>query len=823
MTDIQAPTGEVADEVLNGMWPQWSESAYNDKAQAMLQLASQTQRKAQSAQRTAQYTDENMAGKAYNAILTELQLRTNEYVVHSEECARSAGWLKNMASAIQATKTAMVQAVESHQQPHADYKEAMSKAAGARGGDIVRAAAKAKHQADLVRAQSLVVDAAGTMESALDTGQAALAADSVPGPPNGTPAVPEEDQVDPRAEGHDMPAGDPTLTTSPAPTSTGASGSTPAGSGTTTGGSGGGQAPAAATPTLPTEMFAAPAAPAAPLDAAAAPAAAAAAPATDAAADAMPMSGMPMGGMPMQPQMPAGGAGQTPGNDLAKTVGDTVTKLAGKDGGGTPVSEAALSKLLDAQGDAGAAGGEGDGGHSGDKASGDDPDKLPEGVDPLKKVFGEDTGPGAGAGATAQAQGKLDPYSAANQNPGLNSPPTPSHLVAPSPAAPVITAAPSAPVSAPMTELSADENFAAPQQHPASVSDAVTTHPSAGPAAGATAPPPGAGPGANPGGGPAGGQPLGAYNPTMMGSPAPMAPMAPMGPMGAMGAMGGMMPPGGGGVGSAAPVLAAAVPAAAVAEAATSARRRAPEVPTRLSSLPPEHAAAEHHLAGLVRVYGQRGWPTAVLAIACLEGQGGVRYLLATADGVSLVPLGVPLPGGVELLSAQPLSGSFAADWSGHIHPARKLAAWANENPDAGRLVYLVSNDTSGVPAVAGAVIEVRQTQVERAGMGGGSPATLPRTALTVGPISAARADAALEAFANAWGITDATADDWRVAPGRLWAARWDRDRPADYPAILATYLYVEGLEAARQGRGADAAFSASALSVVRPYDWVAA
>ena len=89
--------------------------------------------------------------------------------------------------------------------------------------------------------------------------------------------------------------------------------------------------------------------------------------------------------------------------------------------------------------------------------------------------------------------------------------------------------------------------------------------------------------------------------------------------------------------------------------------------------------------------------------------------------------------------------------------------------------------------------------------------------------ISAEKAAGALQAFGQAWGITDATADDWLTAPGRLWASRWDRDRPDDYPAIIATYLYVEGLEALRQGREADAAYSASALATVRPYDWVAA
>ncbi|TXI64294.1 MAG: hypothetical protein E6Q55_06445, partial [Mycolicibacterium mageritense] len=321
MPDVQKPTGEVADEVLNGMWPQWSESAFYDKAQAMLQLASETQRKAQSTQRTAQYTEENMAGQAYNAILTQLKLRTNEYTVHSDECARSAGWLKNMGDAIHATKTAMTQAVESHNQPHADYEEAMKKGVR-RGGDAIRSSAIAKHKTDLLRAQSLVVDASGTMESAIDTGQAALAADDVPAPPHGTPAIPEErEDTGPGAEG--MPQTDPTATApTPGTTTTAGGGAGTTGGGSSSSGSGGSvpQAPAAA---LPPEMFAAPAA-AAPAEAmSGSPASSPAASPAD-AAGGMPMSGMPMSGMPMQPpQMPAaGGAGQTPGNDLAKTVGD---------------------------------------------------------------------------------------------------------------------------------------------------------------------------------------------------------------------------------------------------------------------------------------------------------------------------------------------------------------------------------------------------------------------------------------------------------------------------------------------------------------------
>lgn len=797
MPDIPKPTGTAAEEVMGENWPEWSESNYAAKAQTLLAMASNAQKNAQTTSATATYTGQETDGKAYNKILEDLHLKKNEFTVYADEFAKAAGWVTHMGEQIAATKKKIVAEVKAHE------------ANCITGKTIDNMADMLKESQDVATHKANVVAAMAALETEFTAGEAACAADVIGAPPGGTPAIPEE--IDPQSLPPGMPGTDPTAG-APTPGTTTPGGG---GAGTTGGGSTAAPAPAAA---LPPEMFAAPAAPAAAAPAEAlsgSPASSPAAAPAEAAGGGMPMSGMPMGGMPMQPpQMPAGGAGagQTPGNDLAKTVGDTVSKLARPDG--TPVSEAALSKLLDAQGD-----GTGEGGPGGEKgANGEDPDKLPEGVDPLEKVFGNEPGAGGNSGVTAQERGALDPYSSANQNPSLNNP-TPPHLASPSPAAPVITPAPSAPTSAPMTELSADPNYIGAQQHqaPALSPESVTTHPSAG--AGSPAP---AGPGpagANPGGGPQPGQALGAYNPGAMGSPAPMAPM----PMGGMGAMGGMMPPPAGGGGAAAPVLAAAVPAAAVAEAATSGRRRSPEIPTRLSSLPPEHAAAEHHLAALVRVFTQRNWPTAVLAIACVEGQHGVRYLLATADGVSLVPLGVPLPGGVELLSSQPLSGSFTADWSGHVHPARKLAAWASEHPEAGRLVYLVSNDASGVPAVAGKVIEVRQTQAERSGMGGGSPAILPRTSLAADTIPAAKAEAALEAFANAWGISDATADDWRVAPGRLWAARWDRDRPADYPAILATYLYVEGLEAVREGRAADAAFSASALATVRPYDWVAA
>ncbi len=784
MGDVEKPSGTAATEVMGEAWPPESESAYFAKATQCLAAAAREQKAAQTSTHAATYTDQEADGRAYNKLAEELHIRAHASTVSAEKWAALSGWAKHMGELIQSTKTKIAAEVKAHE------------AVCVTGKSLTSTADVMKESGDVSTRKTAIATAMTTLETDLTAAETSCASDVIPAPPGGTPKIPEhvpgEDASLPNA-----PATDPTTASSGGVTGGAGTGS-PSASAPSGAGAPGGGAPAQP---LPPSAFAAPPAAATP------PASAAPAGATPAAAESpgggMPMSGMPMSGMPQMPQMqppqmPSGG--QTPGADVAKTVGDTVSKLAGKDGG-TPVSEATLDKLLGAQG--------GDG-HDGK----DDPAKAPSGTDPLAKVFGNQDGAPTGAKAQAHA---LDPYTAANQNPSLNNPP--AHLQSPSPAAPVVTAAPAGPVSAPMTELSADENYPGPQQHPTapSPSDAVTTHPSAGPAAPPASPVAPGAPAA-----PSGPQPapsLGAYNPAALGTPAPM-PMAPMGPMGAP--MGGMMaPPAAGGGGAAAPVLAAAVPAAVV-EAAASGRRRGAEL-TRVTSLPPEHATAERHLAGLLRVFTQRGWATAILAIACLEGQAGVRYLLATADGLSLVPLGVPLPGGVELLSEQPLSPSFAADWSGHVHPARKLAAWASEHPEAGRLVYLVSNDSAGVPAVAGAVVEVRQTQAERSGLAGGSPATLPRTALAAETIPASKAAAALDAFGQAWGIADATADDWRTAPGRLWTSRWDRDRPDDYPAILATFLYVEGLEALREGREADAAYSASALAAVRPYDWVAA
>lgn len=550
----------------------------------------------------------------------------------------------------------------------------------------------------------------------------------------------------------------------------------------------------------------------------------------------MPMGGSPMGGMqpPQMPQMPqgAGGGAGGPVGEVAKPVSDMVSKLAGKDGGGaggTPVSGETLDKLLAAQGGGGAGG---DQQAPGDEGAGvGDDGKAGDGKD---DHLGGDPKKGEGAGSHNQVTGvkaPSDTYSSANTNPALNNPGA-AHGGAPSPAAPVMTAPPVS-VSAPMTELSADDNVpAAPVQHasaqvqPPTVDNAgLHTHTAAAGITGPGAtPPPSPTPGAQAQGGL-----LGAY-PAPGGMPGPTPPMGGMPMMPPMGGMGG----GGGGGGSVSPVL-AAVPAAIGGAVVAREAHREPQgdAPVeRILALPPEHALAESHLAGLAKVFRTRGWESERIAVGVfMDGtvlQPRLRYIIATSDGLSLIPLGIATPAGVELLSQQKVRSSFTSDWSGNDHPGRKLAALGSQySQDVGRLLYLVSTDSDAVqsPGRCGEVTEVYQTAAETTGLirdNRATSAVAPRTEIVRGlPIRDEQAEEALAAFGAAWGFHDATADDLSSSRAMLWAARWGRarSRSDDYPALLATYLYVEGLEALRAGRLDEAAYSASSMLSVEPLD----
>jgi hypothetical protein len=547
---------------------------------------------------------------------------------------------------------------------------------------------------------------------------------------------------------------------------------------------------------------------------------------------AMP-AGMGQQQMPMQPPQ----APQSPGGgglgEMTKPFTDAMGKMGGggehggDHGGGVPVSEHQMDKLLAAQNADNGGGNGGQGPDGGDDGNGNGPDGGGDGKHDGHDGDGKGDGKHDGVHTQFDGPRHMDPYSSANTNPGLNNPSS-SFGGAPSPAAPVTTGAPA--VSAPVTELSADP--AAPgapvSQQAGLVQPATVEQPAAhghnSAAANSLAPSPVAG---QP---PAGGA-LAEY-PT--GGPAPAAGMGGMPMMPPMG--GGAV---GGGSGSVSPVL-AAVPAtvggAIVAREVSSSKGRT--VPNdsaveRILGLPPEHAAAENQLAGLVKVFRQRGWESTRLAVGVFAAgdvlQPRLRYILATSDALSLLPLGISAPAGMELLSAQPVRATFAADWNGNQHAGRKLAALANKYESVvGRLVYLVSNDPDAIlfPGQSGDVKEVVQGADETSALIAqhrAAPAVSPRVEIARNlPIREDDAVAALTSFGELWGFQDATADDLDQATAMLWAMRWGRgrDRKDELPAITATYLYVEGLQAIRDNRPADVAYAASAMLSVRPDSW---
>lgn len=830
-------TGACADEVIGSAWPTENEDLYAAAALAYLDKASKAQQAAQASKQGQQYQQSETSSQSLDALGDLAGLHFSQHMQHAEDFAKAAGWLKYMASAIKAAKIAMNEAASSHQAIHDMHT--ISATAAAKGG---KGATQAAKDADLERAQNLVADAKGSMDSALDAGERAVAADSIPTPFGGTPAIPEDGHGTNTGTdvGVGLPSDSPRVS-APSTAGAGASG----GGAPVAGASGGGEAAAAPATPLPASAFAAPAAPPAGLGGDPASAALGSSPAASAGEGAAgagmggsPMGGSPMGmGMPMQPpQMPQGGGAGGGLGEVAKPAADAITKLAGKDGGsgGVPVSEQTLDKLLAAQGGEGGAGG----GHQAPTDDGADDGKSGDGKgdhldgDPKK---------GATAGTHDQVTGvrpPTDPYSPSNTNPALNNPAA-SHGGAPSPAAPVVTAPPVA-VSAPMTELSADENVpAAPVQH-ASAQVQPTTVDNAGlhthtAAAGITGPG-----GANPASPSAPAAAGGALGPYQAFTPGPVPPPS-MG--GGMPMMPPMSPGAGTGMGGGGAAMIAAVPAAAGTAAAVSHRAgkgddaAASDAPLeRILALPPEHAAADQHLAGLVTHFEKHQWSATPIAVAVfctdpvVSGQRLYRYVVATADGLSHIPLGVSVPAGVTPLDRVAVRPSFVSDWSGNAHPGAKLAALSRDyGEQVGQLVYLVSNDATATahPARADGVTETVQTSPETAALIAtrrASAATCPRTELAARP-STPNADTivdVLHQLGSAWGFHDATVDDFTEARAFVWAHRWgrSRDRHPDYPAVWATYLYVEGLVAAQQGRMTDAAYSATALQAVRPYEW---
>lgn len=825
--DVAKSESDGADEVLGDSWPTDSESAANDASKEQLRQAGLMEEAARNAGQGRDYAMQEMEGEAAEGIATKFGIHVGEFNDRMLQHQYTAGWLALLAGAISTAKTAMNAAVASHESIHSAPTAFWTFLGEPIGADSVTQEAKDE---SLNAAKAAVQEAAQTLETTKSN--IALAISSGQKPPL-VPQLPTDAAPPPTTRDVDSGGGAPSDFPSANPSAVPAPGASAPGSAS----GGPATAPAASAPAAPMSGGGAPSMPPPTLGGdMGAPAPSASSPlGGDTAGAGSPMGGSPMGGMPMggmpqmtppqMPQMPT----QTPGNDLAKTVGDTVGKLAGGQNG-QPVDAATLDKLI-------AANGEGSGGLGDDHGVKKDGEKGPEGA--RTETAGATTGTGSGSGGGSAPS---SPYSAANMNPALNNPAPVAGP--PSPAAPTVTAAPPS-VAAPVTELSGDEsaaNRAYPVAHTgADVGAGAATHTSAaqngnayGPGQNGQQP----GQAASPMMG--GGGALGAYPPGGAGfapMPPPVAGGAPMASgMGAPAAVPAAAVTAAGA--AAAPMI---VPAAAASSSSLSADAAAGlnSGPERIAVLPPEHAVAHEHLAGVVKAFRDcpsMAWTTVRVAIGVfLHEEPGlpsrrVRYILATTDGLSLIPMDVKLPAGVELLSGLvDASGSFASDWNGNERPALKLVAAADFYPDVlGRLDYLLSNDTTDgivAPAKAADVAEVVQSKTQTDALiatGKASQPALSRVMVDSPLIPPQKAADALEAFGKAWKFNDGTPDDLKEATTRLWATRWGAgnrrlERPDDYSAILATYFYVEGMDALGQGRLDDAAYSAYALARINP------
>lgn len=787
MTEPSKPSGGCADEVLDGHWPDdLSAADYDKRAEYYLQRAGEAERHAQTTYQQQLHTETETDSSAFDAAGEAFGVDTTKILHNQADLLNTSAWHTYCAQTIRAAKNAMAEAVTSHQAIHdAPLKKTRSK------NNAANSKTQAEKDEDLEKWQSAVADSAGYLGSALDAAERAVqAAVDAPGtlkPPPGmkTPDVPTGHEVDQHG------AGQPNM-----PSSIPGTGGTPGAS--TPGGGGGTPEPAAPATPLDPSMFAAPAAAAAP-PAPAAPAASAGGPEGAAGGDpSSAMGGMPMGGMPMgmpmggQPQQGAGGGApmSAPGGAGANPLIDSLGKVADSAAQGgddkKPLTPERLEQLIKESGLA-------DGGD--DQGADLDGDGKPD------KRLGEHGKPESGV-ASASALN-----SPANTNPALNQPPVPTHLASPSPASAVSTPAPER-VAVPMTELSHD--LSTPGQQQSSASSAAN----GGGSAQSLASPPAQ---------QQSGGALGAYPPGGMGAGMPMGggmPMAPMGGMGAMAAGGGGAPGGGG------PVLAAALPTTAAAVTGGHERVHTPPPPPRVSALPPEHALAENHLASLIRVYGTAGWAGTTIAIGVVDdGSGAPRYVMATSDGLSLVPLGVAVPAGIEALGTLAFKDvDFYRDWGGYRRAGRKLIAWVDRTPNM-RLTYLVSSDT-GTPATNadGSLVEVHQTVEEAQRLSGGSPAIAPRyhiPGLRMPGLLDKDVAEYLRAAIKTWGFHDLEATDMAIGKVRVITARWTdiRDRDPEVPAITATYLAAEGLSALATGNLQDAAVSLTQLLPLRAYD----
>lgn len=181
-------TGACADEVIGSSWPTENEDAYTAYATALLNNAAAAQKYAQAKQSEHDYALTEASGQALDAIAKAAGIDAAKHRGSAEYFAKAAGWAKYAATAIKAAKIAMNEAAAAHEPLHA--MPTISATAASKGG---KGATQKAKDADLQEKQDLVAEAKGSMDSAVQAADRAVAAgDAIPTPFGGTPAIPED-------------------------------------------------------------------------------------------------------------------------------------------------------------------------------------------------------------------------------------------------------------------------------------------------------------------------------------------------------------------------------------------------------------------------------------------------------------------------------------------------------------------------------------------------------------------------------------------------------------------------------------------------------
>jgi hypothetical protein len=760
--DVPQPHGYPADTVIKDQWPKESETAYQRAAAEWTKISTTHDGAAATTGAHRQESSE-WTGESGLKYQDRLGGERGKFQTNAEKAKAVTAALTHVGGTVRETKMAVTGQVEAAK---TEIKSTMAKAYAVYG---VQAPSKPEVQAAIKKIEDTHRDAVKNLKNGLDSQIAATKStleDGLGPPTQGTPGdpTPSDPKRDPRTGSE--PGKEPQLKPMNEPGTSGGPGSGEPGSGVPAAseGGGGGDPVGGGVP----ESVGGGGDPVGGMPEAGAP------------GGGMPGGGMPGGGMPQMPQMPQQMPGeQTLGKGM-DDLKDMVKPGQGQGQDGTTMDDDTLQKLLEAQGDDEDAEGDTEGEEAGDEGEVDE--------DAAAAQEGRNTGgTGTSTPSGTGAQGAVSPVPAG-----------------PSPASPVVTGTPGA-AYGPVTELSGS-----------TAGDVLSR---GGPSyAGPSGEAPGAGGAPGVGGGIPGALPPmprtgGVAGPSGGGGPAPSSTDKQRTPR--------VYAPTGVGNGSG-----NGKPTDLDPETVSAGR-------TFLDDLPPETAGAHRVLAALSDQFLRAGWAATPIAVGVFRrtGSGGgpggtVRFVYATADAVSVCPLGVLLPSEVTPLGhVDGVGPQFATTWGGVNRVVDKLTELASDYPELlGSLDVVVVNEAAAsTVSVASGGLTVTQRNADRKLLcDSGLAAPVDTARYTLSQMDSAAVSSALNKADTLFGDTDVPDSPWReeyrLRAARLWAARRSAPTPdPTYPAVLAAYLLAEAHAASDGGSATDAAFSLSELLDLAP------